>query len=180
MWIHIVFIPTIVMCTLALLQGAPTTRFLRIGGVAISTPILVWCLVCAKYLLVDKKIGMLCLVLGLIGIKIVSTLNGLDEKENLFGGKLFRFWAILKAVAWILQFVGHGVFEKRAPALITNLGFASIAPFFACFEVVNMLTGYKAEEVKEWNKVVEADIAAYRQSKGLPMRPGVNIECKDK
>jgi uncharacterized membrane protein YGL010W len=91
MWIHIVFIPTIVMCTLALLQGAPTTRFLRIGGVAISTPILVWCLVCAKYLLVDKKIGMLCLFLiaELLWAALLALARGLGF------GLLFELWPLL-------------------------------------------------------------------------------------
>lgn len=29
--------------------------------------------------------------------------------------------AILHAVSWIMQFIGHGVAEKRAPALLDNL-----------------------------------------------------------
>jgi uncharacterized membrane protein YGL010W len=28
---------------------------------------------------------------------------------------------VVKAVSWIMQFIGHGVFEGRRPALIDNL-----------------------------------------------------------
>ncbi|EPY52743.1 DUF962 family protein [Schizosaccharomyces cryophilus OY26] len=57
---------------------------------------------------------------------------------------LFRNWSqstvnttaiLLHIVSWILQFIGHGVFEKKRPALLDNL-FQSIffAPLFAFLE----------------------------------------------
>lgn len=45
--------------------------------------------------------------------------------------------AIVHATGWISQFIGHGVYEKRAPALFDNLLQALVlAPFFIMFEVV--------------------------------------------
>lgn len=38
---------------------------------------------------------------------------------------------------WILQFIGHGVYEKRAPALFQNMLQALVlAPFFVAMEVM--------------------------------------------
>jgi hypothetical protein len=45
---------------------------------------------------------------------------------------------------------------------MSNGLFAMIAPFFMVFEVLHKLTGYKSEELKQLNFVVEADIAHYR------------------
>lgn len=53
------------------------------------------------------------------------------------------------ALSWITQFVGHGIFEKRAPALMSNLFFAFIAPFFVTLEVLNTIVGYRNEDIKK-------------------------------
>ncbi|GMP58337.1 hypothetical protein CsSME_00022041 [Camellia sinensis var. sinensis] len=48
-------------------------------------------------------------------------------------------WKVVLAaqlVCWTGQFIGHGVFEKRAPALLDNLSQAFLmAPFFVLLEV---------------------------------------------
>jgi 2-hydroxy fatty acid dioxygenase len=50
---------------------------------------------------------------------------------------------ILQAVAWIMQFVGHGAFERRNPAFFDNLMQSfSIAPFFVFLELPFAL-GYR-------------------------------------
>ncbi|KAE8707352.1 PsbQ-like 2 [Hibiscus syriacus] len=56
-------------------------------------------------------------------------------------------WKVVLAVqvcCWIGQFIGHGVFEKRAPALLDNLVQAFVmAPFFVLFEALQTLFGYE-------------------------------------
>ena len=54
---------------------------------------------------------------------------------------------------------------ERAPALIDNLLLIFVAPFFFVFEVLNLVLGYRAKEVKEWNKVVALEIKQFRESK---------------
>ena len=71
-------------------------------------------------------------------------------------------WSVLQVVGWVTQFVGHGCYEQRAPALLTNLLFVNLAPFFTLTEWLNMAFGYKQEEIDAYNKIVEADIAHYR------------------
>ena len=56
-----------------------------------------------------------------------------------------------------MQFVGHGVFEKRAPALVSNFFFGTIAPFFVIFEVM-VFFGYKRELMERIQKMVDEDI----------------------
>lgn len=60
--------------------------------------------------------------------------------------------------AWILQFIGHGKFEGRAPALLDNLVQAFfLAPFFVFFEVMFML-GYRPELKARLDQNVEVEL----------------------
>jgi len=47
------------------------------------------------------------------------------------------FSMVLWLVSWVAQFVGHGIFEKRAPALLTNLPQSvHAAVFFVWIEIL--------------------------------------------
>eukprot|EP00049_Salpingoeca_infusionum_P010367 m.176531 g.176531 ORF g.176531 m.176531 type:complete len:198 (+) comp14628_c0_seq1:449-1042(+) len=74
------------------------------------------------------------------------------------------FAAILQVVCWAVQFFGHFVFEKRAPALFDSL-FQSIymAPLFVIMELM-FLVGYKPELAKRIYDNAERDIAAWKQN----------------
>ncbi|CAN0923587.1 2-hydroxy-palmitic acid dioxygenase mpo1 [Linum grandiflorum] len=51
---------------------------------------------------------------------------------------------VAQIVCWTGQFIGHGVFEKRAPALLDNLIQAFVmAPFFVLLEALQTLFGYE-------------------------------------
>ncbi|KAJ6987566.1 hypothetical protein NC653_020734 [Populus alba x Populus x berolinensis] len=51
---------------------------------------------------------------------------------------------VSQIVCWTGQFIGHGVFEKRAPALLDNLVQAFImAPFFVLLEALQTSFGYE-------------------------------------
>jgi 2-hydroxy fatty acid dioxygenase len=69
--------------------------------------------------------------------------------------------------AWIAQFIGHGVFEGRAPALMDNLFQAIfLAPLFVWLECLFAL-GYRPELKKRVNKGVKQDVAKFRSEKAL-------------
>ena len=53
---------------------------------------------------------------------------------------------LVNLVSWIAQFIGHGVFEQRAPAIKDNLLYATLAPFFITFEVMNRFFGFREGE----------------------------------
>ncbi|XP_074316955.1 2-hydroxy-palmitic acid dioxygenase MPO1-like [Silene latifolia] len=56
-------------------------------------------------------------------------------------------WKVVLAaqlICWTAQFLGHGVFEKRAPALLDNLLQAFLmAPFFVLLEALQFSVGYE-------------------------------------
>lgn len=66
-------------------------------------------------------------------------------------------------VSWILQFIGHGAFEKRAPALLDNLVQAVfLAPIFVWLEFLFKL-GYRRELQARVDKAVQVEIAKFRE-----------------
>lgn len=72
----------------------------------------------------------------------------------------------LNVFSWVAQFVGHGVFERRAPALLDNLVQALfLAPMFVWLEILFKL-GYRPELQARVQKAVQLEIARFKsQSK---------------
>ncbi|KAK6931252.1 2-hydroxy-palmitic acid dioxygenase Mpo1-like [Dillenia turbinata] len=67
-----------------------------------------------------------------------------------FVGKYLGFslaWKVVLAgqvICWTGQFIGHGMFEKRAPALLDNLSQAFLmAPLFVLLEALHTFCGYE-------------------------------------
>ncbi|KAG6907835.1 hypothetical protein DXG01_007217 [Tephrocybe rancida] len=74
--------------------------------------------------------------------------------------------AMIHGVSWIAQFLGHGLAEKRAPALLDNLvGAVVLAPFFVHLEILFAL-GYKPEMHKRINNEIGKEIAKIRKAQG--------------
>lgn len=71
----------------------------------------------------------------------------------------------VEILSWILQFIGHGVFEGRAPALLDNLLQSLVlAPFFVFMEVLFKF-GYRPELQKRVEIAVEKEIAKFKAEK---------------
>lgn len=87
-----------------------------------------------------------------------------------------------QAVCWIAQFIGHGVAEKRAPALLDNIAGGEsfylyvssfmtgstalvLAPFFVHLEILFAL-GYRPEMYKQLTNDVGKEIARIRKIEG--------------
>jgi 2-hydroxy fatty acid dioxygenase len=67
--------------------------------------------------------------------------------------------------SWIAQFIGHGKFEGRKPALLDNVFQAFfLAPLFVWLEILFML-GYRPDLQQRVEKLVVADIAKFRGEK---------------
>ncbi|KAI9759149.1 MAG: hypothetical protein M4579_002522 [Chaenotheca gracillima] len=83
----------------------------------------------------------------------------------------------IHVVSWLAQFVGHGAFEGRAPALLDNLVQAVfLAPFFVWMEIL-FFFGYRAELKTRLDKAIEVEIDKYKRSKepnGKPLNGKVN------
>jgi len=69
----------------------------------------------------------------------------------------------LHIFSWIAQFFGHGVAEKRAPALLDNLvGAIFLAPFFVHLEILFAL-GYNPTLHRKMQNGVGKEIAQFRR-----------------
>ncbi|KAI1814753.1 DUF962 domain-containing protein [Poronia punctata] len=72
---------------------------------------------------------------------------------------------VVHIAAWLLQFVGHGAFEGRAPALLDNLVQAIfLAPLFVWLELL-FKVGYRRELQARVEKEVKVEIAKFRSQK---------------
>ena len=82
-----------------------------------------------------------------------------NQEKDYFGKSHFWFMGAVNLFAWIMQFIGHAVFEERAPAIITNLKFGLLAPFFVTFEVMNYIFGYHEGKAMDLlRKLIQEDI----------------------
>lgn len=66
-------------------------------------------------------------------------------------------------VAWTLQFIGHGVFERRKPALLDSLDQALItAPMFVLLEALFPM-GYRPELFKRVEKQAKINVKLFHE-----------------
>lgn len=71
----------------------------------------------------------------------------------------------IHVVSWIAQFVGHGKYEGRKPALLDNLVQALfLAPLFVWYEVLFKLGLYKGLKT-EVEAGIEAEVAKLKAGK---------------
>ncbi|MCJ1474318.1 hypothetical protein MMC13_002976 [Lambiella insularis] len=85
----------------------------------------------------------------------------------------------IHVVCWIAQFVGHGVFEGRKPALLDNLIQAILlAPFFVWMEVL-FFFGYRPELKGRVDKAVNLEIEKIKKSKAQANGTAVNGKAKN-
>lgn len=68
-------------------------------------------------------------------------------------------------VAWVLQFIGHGKFEGRAPALLDNLAQAFLlGPFFVFLELL-FRCGFKPQLKQRVDRAIAKSISTWRKQK---------------
>ena len=171
-WVHILCVPLILWSAFFLLHGVPlpaaaasllsslpapaASAVAALGGGTAALPAAA--LYAAFYLWLSP------LAVGVVAAAAVAALAAAAAAAVaaapglvLVGGiSATAAVAALHAAAWVAQFVGHGVFEKRAPALLDNLfGAIFMAPLFVGLEVAFKLGGLRALRA-----AVEPDIAA--------------------
>ncbi|KKK13399.1 hypothetical protein P175DRAFT_0429138 [Aspergillus ochraceoroseus IBT 24754] len=81
-------------------------------------------------------------------------------------GMTANYWfGGVHVVSWLLQFIGHGAFERRAPALLDNLVQALLlAPLFVWMEIL-FFFGYRPELKARYNANVQKEIASFTEKK---------------
>ena len=142
---------------------APLSNFPLIGDIPVNIPLFITLTYVITYVLMDPVAGGIGALLMLFLNKWTWTLVSAGNPIN--GFPLWQPVLGFHLVMWIAQFIGHGVFEGRAPALLDSLDQAFItAPLFVILEILCFL-GYKKEFYDECMVEVEKQIEAFRNSK---------------
>ncbi|KAF8543578.1 hypothetical protein BDD12DRAFT_819700 [Trichophaea hybrida] len=132
--IHIIFVP-ILMFTIMLLLSNLTLSF----SAYLNLSTLISIIYALLYILMEPFAGSL-----LAPLVVLQSLLGTWCVQR-FGVDASKVAAVVQVFAWFAQFIGHGVYEKRAPALVDNLLQALfLAPLFVWIEVLFM-GGYRPE-----------------------------------
>ena len=123
---------------------------------------------CGLYILLEPIAGT-----ALAALLLASTAYG--NYLTTTHGMTANFWAAAGFLAsWIAQFLGHGMFEGRAPALFDNIFQAFfLAPLFVWLEILFAL-GYRPELKRRVDKMAQQDIAKYRASKAQKVNGTTN------
>lgn len=137
--IHLICIPIILLSTISFLTPLhpfSNNSFFNLGN------LLAWSYG-TYYILLDWKVGIpSACVLVSFAYFITKIYLGLSNEGK---DEFVKIAVGLHVVSWLAQFYGHGVHEKRAPALLDNLLQALVlAPFFVAFEIAFFL-GYRID-----------------------------------
>ena len=111
------------------------------------------------YILMEPVAG------GMLAPLILGATAYSNHLTSTYGSSVNQ-WALgIHITSWLAQFVGHGLFEGRAPALIDNLSQAFLfAPFFVWMEIL-FYFGYRPELKARLDKRVGQEVSKYRESK---------------
>ncbi|KAF8455663.1 hypothetical protein BGX38DRAFT_1166024 [Terfezia claveryi] len=152
--IHLIFIP--VLTFTSLLLATTTGDFIQLPYIPINGAALIAGAYLLTYFLMEP-------VAGASMIPVVGALLWyLNKLHAEYGPQAILVAGIVNVLAWIAQFIGHGVFEKRAPALKDNLVQAFLlAPFFVWFELL-FSCGYRPELYERVERQAVAAINKYR------------------
>ncbi|KAF5449607.1 hypothetical protein F2P56_030035 [Juglans regia] len=106
------------------------------------------------YVCLDVKAGSLAALLC-----VISWVTSSFIASRLGFSLAWKVVLVAQLLCWTGQFIGHGIFEKRAPALLDNLVQAFImAPFFVLLEALQSFFGY--EPYPGFQAIVHAKIEA--------------------
>lgn len=107
------------------------------------------------YLILSPNVAGASVTPFIIGMAALA--NKIQTKYN--RTKVNSIAIALHVVSWILQFVGHGKYEGRKPALLDNLMQALfLAPLFVWYEILFKLGFYKQLK-REVEEAIEIEVA---------------------
>lgn len=119
-WFHRFGIPMIMLSLLGMLARVPVVP------PYVDAAIVLVVIAEVVYLMLDWRLAALMLVVSAVFY---------------FAGAALPFWVnvALFVLGWILQFVGHSVYEKRQPAFLTNALHLLIGPLWILNDLVHVV-----------------------------------------
>ncbi|KAG7377521.1 hypothetical protein PHYPSEUDO_011514 [Phytophthora pseudosyringae] len=146
--------------TPALVASLPYGEFVLFNYSAVMAAVyMLW------YVALDVYAG--SLGAAIVALSFVSVNFFVVEGAKAWGVHSMHVALTVHAAAWILQFIGHGVFERRKPALFDSLDQALItAPMFVLLEILFPL-GYRPDLYQRVMKQVRVNVKNFQASKTL-------------
>ncbi len=155
--IHCIFVPIILFTSIALLSLGTLGSFVPGTSVYFNLGTLMAAGFSAFYILLDSFGFIVAPALVGLSFKFTEWIRTVPDAIPYSIG-LFVF-------AWIVQFIGHGIYEKRAPALLDNLVQALVlAPYFVFFEYMFAL-GFRKEVKKKMDKLALKKLGEFNRAK---------------
>jgi len=115
------------------------------------------------YILMEPFAGSLATLLILT--IFVKSAQYVAADATVLGLPVWKAALAIHITAWIIQFIGHGVFEGRAPALLDSWDQAFItAPLFVFLEIL-FAAGYRSEFHESLMKEVQNNIKSFQKQK---------------
>ncbi|GAM33704.1 DUF962 domain protein [Talaromyces pinophilus] len=155
--IHMIFVPIILITSFQILSNTPTLiplpDFLQYKYLPLNAGTIQSLIYALGYVLLEPVVGLVC----------VPTLLGAAAYMNYltmtYGATATSWSSGIFIVSWIAQFIGHGAYEGRSPALLDNLFQALfLAPLFVFLEYLFMF-GYRPELQRRVEAEVQKKIA---------------------
>jgi uncharacterized membrane protein YGL010W len=126
--IHFVMVPAIVWTLMVALHLVPLG--FEAGGIEITLAMVLVGGLLLWYMVLDFAIGFASLmVFTLLQISAILLIGAVGSNLALIVA------GIVFVASWVFQLIGHGVWEKRRPALMDNLLQVLVAPSFLVAEV---------------------------------------------
>ena len=118
-WCHRFGIPMIMLGGLGMLARIPIVPYLDAAVVLIAVAAVV-------YFILDWRLAAMMVIVSILFY---------------FAGAALPFWVNVAVfvIGWILQFVGHSVYEKRQPAFLTNALHLLVGPMWILNDVVHIV-----------------------------------------
>ncbi|THV74105.1 DUF962 domain-containing protein [Aureobasidium pullulans] len=160
--IHITCVPLILLTAFLFCTNTPAIPLpdaITIPNLPANLGTIVASLYATLYILMEPVAG------GLLAPLLLSATAYANHLTSTYGMAANYYALGLHIFAWLAQFVGHGIFEGRAPALLDNLVQALfLAPFFVWLEVLFFL-GYRPELKARLDQSVAKEVAKFKASK---------------
>ncbi|EED13407.1 DUF962 domain protein [Talaromyces stipitatus ATCC 10500] len=153
-----IFVPVILITSFQLATNTPTLiplpDFLEYKYLPLNAGTIASIIYALGYILLEP-------VVGLVSIPLLLGAAAYMNYLTMTYGAAATSWSLgIFIVSWIAQFIGHGAYEGRSPALLDNLFQALfLAPLFVFLEYLFMV-GYRPElqrrvEVEVQKKIVQ-------------------------
>ncbi|GAA6050825.1 hypothetical protein JCM3770_001665 [Rhodotorula araucariae] len=172
--IHVLCVPTILFSGLILTHGIPGAAtslahldvdlFGKHFGVDVTIPFL-WAAGNAAYFVLLEPVA------GLLYAPILLAFGHYSNVwYSLHHDQAMKYATVAHVGSWIAQFIGHGAFEGRAPALLDSLLQSLVLAVFFVFVEVLFVLGYRPALHKRIKARTGVAVAQFRKERAAKER----------